>query len=33
MEIERMKPVALATDQADVANLFRRFGLVSAPVA
>ena len=32
MEIERMKPVALATDQADVANLFRRFGLVSAPV-
>ncbi|HKY95426.1 MAG TPA: magnesium transporter [Kiloniellales bacterium] len=32
MEVERMKPVALGTDQADVANLFRRYGLVSAPV-
>jgi len=32
MDVERMKAVALSTDQADVANLFRRYGLVSAPV-
>jgi len=32
IDVERMKPVTVTTDQADVANLFRRYGLVSAPV-
>lgn len=32
MEVERMKPVPLSMDQAEVADLFRRYGLVSAPV-
>ncbi len=32
MDIERMKPVPLAMDQSEVADLFRRYGLISAPV-
>ncbi len=32
MDSERMKVVPLTLDQADVADLFRRYGLVSAPV-
>jgi magnesium transporter len=32
MDVERMKPVPLSMDQAEVADLFRRYGLVSAPV-
>ncbi len=32
MDIERMKPVPLSMDQAEVADLFRRYGLTSAPV-
>jgi magnesium transporter len=32
MDTERMKPVPLAMDQAEVADLFRRYGLASAPV-
>jgi len=32
MDVERMKPVPLGMDQAEVADLFRRYGLASAPV-
>jgi len=32
MDSERMKAVPLAMDQAEVADLFRRYGLASAPV-